>query len=143
VQVVAELYVFALQRVLLVSSASALKSRSGMPVVRIGILEIVVPAGMLKVTVLFALHGAGVVSPDGQTLMLPKFTACAKAAGVAETNATNQTRATRARLVLKQGEETMLKAFEFGMIGAPEDQKSSVWHGESGGFLGEKDSSRG
>jgi hypothetical protein len=48
-------------------------------------LPTVVPAGMLKVTVSVALHGAGAVLPDGQTLTLPKLTACAEA--VVETNA--------------------------------------------------------
>ena len=68
-----------------------------MPVVRMEILEIVVPAGMLKVKVLPTLHGAGVVLPDGQTLTLPKFTAWADADTETDARTASQTIAARVK----------------------------------------------
>ena len=81
----------------------ALKSRSAMPVVRMGMLEMVVPAGMVKVTVWFAVHGVGVVLPDGQTLTLPKLTACAEAEVVADASAARKKRATNPTLMKRGG----------------------------------------
>jgi len=68
--------------------------------VRMGMLEMVVPAGMVKVTVLSALHGDGVVVPAGQTLMLPKFMAWAEAGVVVDAKAPRQMRVAEAAVAM-------------------------------------------